>query len=226
MKKTEERWRVEPGNAVGLAIRVPIEHIEPVLALFNPVITRSSIVPPGNYPTLYVTTGHGTLNNRPVPHRMVNVICEPPPWVAVTPPAIGCLAWVGAPSNPVNQLFWRFGFGRIEGRLSLKIDQHHLNARASIATNGGVLQVIATIAKEGEPWNALPQQFIGMNPAIPAFCRGDEWGVRYDGSGTVSFLSSAGAVEKFVTYVGLDLELGWDYILIPGDTQARNIRLQ
>jgi hypothetical protein len=221
MVKRDVRWYVKPGDAVGLAIRIPIEHIEPVLALFNPVITRSSITPPDNYPTIYVTIGHGTLNNRPTPHRLVNVICEPPPWVSVTPPAIGCLAWVGAPSNPVNQLFWRQGYGRIEGRLSLHIDDDHLHARARIATNGGVLQVIATVANEGEAWNALPNQFINMNPDIPAYCRGDEWGVRHDGSGTVSFQWNDGMQEIVDTYVGLDMELGWDYVLSPTGPHAR-----
>jgi len=91
-----------------------------------------------------------------------------------------------------------------------------MKARASITTHGGVLQVVATIASEGEAWNALPNQFIGMNPDLPAYCRGDEWGVRHDGSGTVSFQSGTGTQEKFETYVGLDLQLGWDYVIIPG----------
>ena len=41
---------------------------------------------------------------------------------------------------------------------------------------------------------------------------GDEWGTRYDGSGSVAFSTPQGA-EVFEAYVGLDLDLGWDYKL-------------
>jgi hypothetical protein len=74
--------------------------------------------------------------------------------------------------------------------------------------------MLATAAFEsaGEPWTALPQHHYVLGPDPPVLLVGDEWGTRYEGSGSVEFRTSRGLAE-FETYVGLDLDLGWDYVL-------------
>ena len=212
MTRKPERYRVEPGDAIGIAIRIPVDKIDLTLNLVKPAVRRSHIVPPDNYPTFYITTGKGVVNGRPAPHKFLNVICEPPPWISATP-AIGSLAWIGAQNSPPNRLFWRHGFRKGHARISLVVSSDLRTAHARISANGYALWVEATFPLEGEYWETLPQNYCGMDPKTRIVKQGDEWGVRYDGTGIVSIRNRRKKIEKFEAYVGLDTKLGWDYVL-------------
>ena len=151
MNQQSNKWRVEPGDAVGLAIRIPVEHINLAIALLSPVVKRSTIAPADNFPTFYVTRGKGTHNGRRVPHKFVTVICNPPPWISADP-ALGILTVISAPRDPGAQFFWQAGYGQVIGQISLKVTDDHQTARARIATDGGVLRVNATLPADGETW--------------------------------------------------------------------------
>lgn len=58
-----------------------------------------------------------------------------------------------------------------------------------------------------------------MDPKTRLVIKGNEWGVRHDGTGLVSIRRKNGTAEKIETYVGLDTQLGWDYILRPTDME-------
>jgi hypothetical protein len=212
MSIKEERWRVEPGDAIGVAIRIPVEKIDLALNLVKPVVKRSDIVPPDNYPTFYVTTGNDTLNGRKTPHKFLNVLCDPPAWISDSP-AVGSLAWIGAESSPPNRLLWRHGFKKGHARISLSVSKDYLSAHARISANGFALWVEATFPPNGEYWETLPNHYCSMDPRTRLVIKGDEWGIRHDGSGIVHIQNKSRKNEKFETYVGLDTRLGWDYIL-------------
>jgi hypothetical protein len=212
MTQKQERWRVKPGDAIGIGIRIPIDKIDLALNLVKPAVKRSDIVPPDNYPTFYITTGKDILNGRNTTHKFLNVLCDPPPWVTASV-AVGSLAWIGAQSSPPNRLMWRHGFKKGFARISLSVSKDHLSARARLSANGCTLWVEATFPKEGEYWETLPNNYCGMDSKTRIVVQGDEWGVRHDGTGIVSIRNKRGKIEKFEAYVGLDTKLGWDYTL-------------
>lgn len=203
--------RVEPGDAIGIAIRIPEDRTRLVADLLAPGVPTERVMSVVGSITMYPTVGHDSLNGRPVPHRWVNVITDPP---AGVPPddAIGGIACIGTPSYAINRMWWRHGLGRVPGRLSLTLDRERWAARVRIATAGGMITATAAFEPAGEPWVALPQHYyvLGQDPPLPLV--GDEWGTRHDGSGSVELRTSRG-VEVFEAYVGLDLDLGWDYML-------------
>jgi hypothetical protein len=218
MKKQAERWRVEPGDAIGIGIRIPVDKIDLALNLVKPTVKRSDITPPDNTPTFYLTVGKGVLNGRNTSHKFLNVLCDPPPWVSASP-AIGSLAWIGAQSSPPYRLLWRHGFKKGPAHITLTVSNDHLSARARIGANGYSLLVEATFPREGEYWESLPMHYCGMDPKTRRVIKGDEWGVRHDGTGLVSIKKVNGKTASFETYVGLDTQLGWDYILRPTDME-------
>ena len=211
MTQKPERWRVEPGDAIGIAIRVPGDKLDLALNLVKPAVKPSDIVPPDNFPTFYITTGKGIHNGRETLHKFLNVICDPPPWISASP-AFGSLAWVGSPRYSPNRLFWRHGYKKGHIRIALDVNRDFLSARARLHANGYTLQVEATFPAEGEYWETLPQNYCSMDPKTRVVVQGDEWGVRHDGTGIVSIQGKDGRQEKFETYVGLDTQLGWDYL--------------
>jgi hypothetical protein len=160
MKHQPDRWRVEPGGAVGLLIELPKEHIDLALALLSPVVNRSTLAPPDNFPSFYITRGNGTYRGRPVPHKFVSVICDPPPWVSANP-ALGMLAIVGARRDRGANFFWQCQYNCVIGRINLKVASDLHSAHARISTNGGVLEVNATFSSKGEPWSTLPNHLFG-----------------------------------------------------------------
>lgn len=202
--------RVEPGDAIGIGIRVPVDRLRVVADLLAPGIPVKRVMNLPGSVTIYATVGRDSLNGRPVPHRWVNVITDPPSGV---PPddGIGSLACIGARSGAINRMWWRHGVGRVPGRLSVALDRNR-QARVRISTPGGAMTATAVFAYAGEPWAALPQHFYVLGPDPPVLLIGDEWGTRHHGSGSVEFRTPQG-VAVFETYVGLDLELGWDYVL-------------
>ena len=109
-------------------------------------------------------------------------------------------------------MWWRHGLGRVPGRLTLTLDRERLQARVRIATSGGTMTATATFEPAGEPWVALPQRYYVLVTDPPLLWHGDEWGTRHDGSGSVEFRTPNGA-ETFEAYIGLDLDVGWDYVL-------------
>ncbi len=195
-----------------MSIRIQVDKIDLALNLVIPAVERSDIVPPDNYPAFYFTTGNGTLNGRKTSHKLLNVICGPPPWILDTP-AIGGLAWIGVKSSPPNRLMWQHGFKKGIARFSFSVSEDHLTAHARMSANAYALWVEASFSPEGEYWEALPNHYCGMDPHTRLVIKGDEWGVRHDGSGIVSIRNNNGKIETFETYVGLDTQLGWDYIL-------------
>ena len=210
--KKPEHWRVEPGNAVGIAIRIPGDKLDLILSLFKPTIKRSDILPADNYPTIYLTQGRGIHNGRVTSHKFLNVICEPPPWISVSP-ALGSLAWIGSPRSSPNRMFWRHGYKKGYARISLSVNNNNQSAHASINANGYSLQVEAKFPKAGEYWETLPNNYCGMDPKTRIVVQGDEWGVRHDGTGIITIGKKNGKAESFEAYVGLDTQLGWDYTL-------------
>ena len=98
MNKERERWSVVPGDAIAIAIRIPVNKIDLALNVVKPAVNRSDIFPPDNYPTFYIATGNGTLNGRRTSHKFLNVICDPTPWISDSP-AVAGLAWIGAQSR-------------------------------------------------------------------------------------------------------------------------------
>jgi hypothetical protein len=203
--------RVEPGDAIGIAIRVPEDRIHLVADLLAPGVPAERVMCVLGSITIYPTVGHDSLNARPVPHRWVNVITEPP---AGVPPddGIGGLACIGAMSSPISRMWWRHGLGRVPGRISVTLDRDRWEARVRIRTAGGTMTATAVFGPAGEPWVALPQHYYVRSLDPPVLLVGDEWGTRHDGGGWVEFRTPRGH-EAFEAYVGLDLDLGWDYVL-------------
>jgi hypothetical protein len=203
--------RVEPGDAIGIGIRVPMDRLRVVADMLAPGIQAERIMDLPGSVTIYATVGQDSLNGRSVPHRWVNVITDPP---AGVPPddGIGGLACIGAPSGAINRMWWRHGLGRVPGRLSVALDRDRWQARVRIATAGGTMTATAVFSPIGEPWVYLPQHYYVLVTEPPVLWVGDEWGTRHDGSGSVEFRTAHG-VEVFEAYVGLDLDLGWDYVL-------------
>jgi hypothetical protein len=212
MNKKEERWRVEPGDAIGIAIRIPIDKTDLALDLVKPAVKRSDFFPPDDYLAFYITTGNGTLNGRKTSHKLLNVLCAPPPWISDSP-AVGSLAWIGAQSSPPNRLIWRHGFNKGFARFSFSVSQDYISAHARVSANGYALSVEATFPPDGEYWEALPNHYCGMDPQTRRVIKGDEWGIRHDGSGVVYIRNENRKIENVETYVGLDTQLGWDYVL-------------
>ena len=204
--------RVEPGDAIGIGIRMPVDRSRVVADLLAPGVPAERVLGlPGSI-TIYATVGRDSLNGRPVPHRWVNVITDPPAGVSPDD-GIGGLACIGAPSGAINRMWWRHGLGRVPGRLSVALDRDLLQARVRIATAGGTMTATAAFESAGEPWTALPQHYYVLNPGPPLLLVGDEWGTRHDGSGSVEFRTPRGN-DVFEAYIGLDLDLGWDYVLV------------
>jgi hypothetical protein len=205
--------RVEPGDAIGVAIRVPVERFAVLVHLLKPGVPPELVLSQQDFLTIYPTVGRDTLNGRPVAHRWANVISDPPADVAADD-GIGGIACIGAPSSPISRMWWRHGLGRVPGRLWLVVDREPLRVRVRIATAGGTLRAEARFDAAGEPWTALPQHYYILNTDPPRLLTGDEWGTRHDGSGRVVFDGPDGRIT-FDTYVGLDTDLGWDYVLGP-----------
>ena len=202
---------MEPGDAIGIAIRMTVDHTSVVAQLLAPYVSAEFTVGLPGAITVYATVGHDFLNGRSVSHRWVNVITDPPAGVSPDD-GIGGLACIGAPSNAVNCMWWRHGLGRVPGRLSLALDHDRRRARLRIATAGGTLTATAAFEPAGEPWVALPQHYYVLGQDPPVLLIGHEWGTRHDGSGSVEFRNQQG-VDAFEAYVGLDLDFGWDYVL-------------
>ena len=203
--------RVEPGDAIGIAIRVPEDRTRLVADLLAPGVPTERVMSVGGVITIYATVGRDSLNGRVVGHRWVNVITEPPAGVQPDD-GIGGLACIGAPSSPINRMWWRHGLGRVPGRLSVALDRDRWKARVRIATAGGTMTAAAAFEPVGEPWEALPQHYYVLDQGPPVLLTGDEWGTRHEGAGSVEFRTSRD-VDAFDAYVALDLDLGWDYVL-------------
>lgn len=209
--------RVDPGEALGVSIRIPIEHRQVVADLLAPHIPSNLIIAQASPITVYPTVGRDTLDGRPIAHRWTNVLGDPP--AGISPDAgLGGLACIGAPSNAVNRMWWRHGLGRVPGRLWMWVDPDRRRARTRIVTVGGTLTAIATFDANGEAWDALPQSYHAWGLQGWRLLQGNEWGVRWDGSGSVEFARTDGTSVTFETYIGLDTDLGWDYRL-PGWTR-------
>lgn len=207
MNQRQEKWRVDPGNAIGVAIRIPVECIGLALDFLGASVKRSEII---SYPVFYVTTGNGVLNGRPTSHKFLNVICDPPPWCSASP-ALGVVAWIGVRRSPPNQLFWRHGFKQGHARISLDVSSDNLSARVRLTANDCVLQLSAIFPPEGEAWNMLPNHLFGMDRDVQAQSYGDEWGFRYDGSGKSCFKSPM--ERKKISRLMLGLILNLDRIM-------------
>jgi hypothetical protein len=203
--------RVEPGDAIGIGIRVPDERVRVVADLLAPEIPVERVMDLPGSVTVYATVGRDSLNGRPVPHRWVSVITDPP---AGVPPedGIGGLACIGASSSPISRMWWRHGLARVPGRLSVALNRDRRKARVRIATSGGTMMATAAFESAGEQWAALPQHYYVLGPDPPVLLVGDEWGTRHEGSGSIEFRGPQGLVV-FEAAIGLDLELGWDYVL-------------
>jgi len=129
MKKRQERWRVERGDAIGIGIRIPIDKIDLTLNLVKPPVKRSNIVPPDSYLTFYITTGNDILNDRSTTHKFLKVLCDLPPWISESV-AVGNLAWIGLQNSPPNRLLWRHGFKKGSARIALEVSGDFLSAHA------------------------------------------------------------------------------------------------
>jgi hypothetical protein len=102
--------RVEPGDAIGIAIRVPMERVQVVVDLLAPGVPPELVLRQRDDITVYPTIGRDLLNGRPVTHRWVNLIADAPPGVPADE-AIGGIACIGAESSPISRMWWRQGLG-------------------------------------------------------------------------------------------------------------------
>lgn len=109
-------------------------------------------------------------------------------------------------------MFWRYQYNCVIGRITLNVARDLQRARARISINGGVLQINATFSSEGEPWSTLPNSLFRMDTDVPVVRTGDEWGIRHDGTGIVSIQCKNDRSVRFETFIGLDAQLGWDYV--------------
>jgi hypothetical protein len=205
-----DHHRVEPGDAIGIAIRMPKDRAGVVAEVLARFVSPEWILALPGAITLYASVGHDLVNGHPASHRWVHVITDPP---ADVPPedGIGGLACIGASTNAVNRIWWRHGLARVPGRVSVALDRDRLEARVRIVTAGGTITTSAMFETGAEAWVALPQHYYVLNPRRPVLL-GDEWGTRHDGSGSIAVWTPQRA-EAFQAYVGLDLDLGWDYVL-------------
>lgn len=201
--------RVEPGDAVGIGIRIPAPRLRILADLLSPVVDPEIVLGQREDVVAYATVGRDTLNGRPVPHRWVNIISDPP---AGIPPdeGIGGIACIGHPASPIYRLWRRWGLAVVAGRLLVALDKRRRQVRVRIATAGGVLSLDARYEASGEPWELHPQHYYLMDPSRPVLYTGDEWGTTYPGSGTLEFTGSRGT-ESFEAVANVDLDLGWDY---------------
>ena len=201
--------RVEPGDAVGIGIRIPAPRLWILADLLSPVVDRELILGQQEYVVAYATVGRDTLNGRPVPHRWVNIISDPPTGIQPDE-GIGGIACIGSPASPIYRMWRRRGLAAVAGRLLLVLDERRRRVQVRIATAGGVLSIDARYAAAGEPWELHPQHYYLMDPSRPMVYTGDEWGTTYAGSGTLEFTGSHGT-GSFEAVANLDLDLGWDY---------------
>lgn len=201
---------VDAGDAIGIAIRIPVERLAVVADLLAPHVASELVLGQPDFVTVYPTIGRDTLNGRRVPHRWVNVICDPPTGIP-RDAGIGGLACIGAPSSAINRMWRRRGLTLVPGRLWMTLDRDPLRARVQITTKGGTLTTSATFGSTGEAWEILPQHYHLMDPARPLVFMGDEWGTTHEGRGRVEFRTQTG-IEALNADTNLDLDLGWDYV--------------
>ena len=100
--------RVEPGDAIGVAIRVPNDRASIVAELLAPSVSAELVLGLSGPLTIYATVGTDSLNGRRVPHRWVNLITDPPAGVP-SDEGLGGLACIGSPSSAVNQMCYMLG---------------------------------------------------------------------------------------------------------------------
>jgi hypothetical protein len=210
MSKQEHSWQVSREDTVGITIETPKDYVDVVWEILSPVVSRSILVTPDNLPWFFITSGYGTYKGRNIPHKFVSVICDPPHW-ATADPALGMLAIIGAQRDYGANFFWKYGYQRVVGRVSLNVDMDGRSARGRIATARKTLEVIAQFDAQGEEWSTLPNHLYDMNPDNPVLRTGDEWAVRHDGTGIITVEDEKGNKTRFETYVGLYDQLGWDY---------------
>jgi len=77
------------------------------------------------------------------------------------------------------------------------------------------VSVDGSFAGPGEPWQSHPTHYHIITAQTPIMYFGDESGTRHDGSGTVHWRPASGEPVTFEAYVGVDLDLGWDYTFAP-----------
>jgi hypothetical protein len=205
--------RVEPGDAIGIGLRIPEARLHVLVDLLSPAVDPELILVQRDFVTAYATVGRDTLNGRSVPHRWVNVIGDPPPGVEPED-GIGGIACIGAPSSPIYRMWRRAGLAVVAGRLSLALDQTRRTVNVRISTRGGTLTTVARYEAGGEPWSFLPQRYYLTDPRRQVLYTGDEWGTAHAGAGVVEFTGDRGT-EVFEVVASVDLDLGWDYTLTP-----------
>jgi hypothetical protein len=204
--------RVAPGDAVGVALRIPVERRETIVDLLEPHVSRELIEQQTGSITVYLTVGRDTIDGRPATHRWVNVIGDPPAGIPADE-GLGGLACIGAPSNPITRMWWRHGLARVPGRLWVWESADHQHARVRITTDGGTLRAVATFGATGEPWQVRPQHYYALRSTGARLLHGDESGMDAEGSGTVTFTPVAGRTVVFPVSASLDLRVAWDYRL-------------
>ncbi len=210
--------RVEPTDAVGMGVRIPVEHLEWVAELVAPCVPRARIARQTSFITLYATMGTDDLNGRRVGHRWVNVISDPPP--GVDPIWIGGFAYIGSAGSPIGRMWARVGQVVVPGTVRLSIDRRQRRAEFFIGTAGGTVSASAEFDARGERWTYLPQRYYLMDPARPIHYRGDEWGLAHAGRASVRATGSSGSSE-FEADASVDLEVGWDYVFRPYANDVR-----
>jgi hypothetical protein len=205
--------RVEPADARGMGIRIPMERLGMVADLLAPAVPRARVIAQADFVTLYVTVGRDELDGRRVGHRWTNVIGLPPAGIPEDA-GIGGIAYIGSPSSPIGMMWTRVGQVVVPGRVGLRIDRRRRTAEARIATAGGELTATAHYPDAGTRWAYLPQRYCLMDPARPILYAGDEWGEAHDTAGIVRSVGPGGSVA-FEAEMSVDLAVGWDYVFRP-----------
>jgi hypothetical protein len=221
-----DHYRVQPGDAVGVAIWIPLDHVEVAISLLAPHIPEAVLRAQGSAVVLYATVGRATLNGGPVGHRWVNVLGDPPAPdatgtssdVADAPPsfAVGGMGIIGAARSPITRMWIRAGLPHVPGRIRrLRLDRAAHRVEVDIETAGGSVAASGSFSAAGDAWESHPTRYHVITATPPIVYHGDEWGTRHDGSGTATWTATRGPRRTFETYVGVDLDLGWDYALEP-----------
>jgi hypothetical protein len=218
--------RVVPGDGVGVAIWVPVEQVDVAVGLLAPHIPEAALRAERSDIVLYATVGRDTLNGRPVGHRWVNILGEPPdagedhPFpdsgAAVPSFAVGGMGFIGAPRASITRMWIRAGLPHVPGRIRrLRLDRAAHRVTVAIETAGGDIAATGSFAAAGDRWESHPTRYHIVTAQPPVVYHGDEWGTRHDGSGTATWTDSRGRRGSFETYVGVDVDLGWDYTFEP-----------
>ena len=217
-----DRYIVEPGEATGVSIRIPVAYLEVAVALLAPYVSEAALEAQHSEVALYPTVGLDTLNGRSVRHRWVNILGSPPEPDHEAGFAVGAMGFIGSRGSPISRMWIRAGQPHVPGRIRrFHVDRAARRVDIVVETAGGSVGVSGSFVADGDPWESHPTHYHIVTAPTPLLYFGDESATRHDGSGTVTWRPASGRSLTFEAYVGVDVDLGWDYTFDPVRSPAR-----